>query len=60
MPVSSYLNTSPQLGAQLYLHETATVIGDVTLGKDCSIWCNTVLRGDVNRIVIGDCSNVQD
>jgi carbonic anhydrase/acetyltransferase-like protein (isoleucine patch superfamily) len=60
MPVSSYLNTSPQFGEDLYLHETATVIGDVTVGKDCSIWCNTVLRGDVNRIVIGNCTNVQD
>jgi len=60
MPVSSYLNTSPQLGEDLYLHPSAQVIGDVTVGKDCSIWCNTVLRGDVNRIVIGDCTNVQD
>jgi carbonic anhydrase/acetyltransferase-like protein (isoleucine patch superfamily) len=60
MPVSSYLNTSPQFGEDLYLHDTATVIGDVTVGKDCSIWCNTVLRGDVNRIVIGNCTNVQD
>ncbi len=60
MPVSSYLNTSPQLGEGLYMHDSATVIGDVTVGKDCSIWCNTVLRGDVNRIVIGDCTNVQD
>ena len=60
MPVSSYLNTSPQFGEDLYLHETATVIGDVTVGKDCSIWCNTVLRGDVNRIVIGNYTNVQD
>ena len=60
MPVSSYLNTSPQLGEGLYMHPTASVIGDVTVGKDCSIWCNTVLRGDVNRIVIGNCTNVQD
>ncbi|MYM35717.1 gamma carbonic anhydrase family protein [Duganella sp. FT94W] len=60
MPVSSYLNTSPQLGEGLYMHPSAQVIGDVTVGKDCSIWCNTVLRGDVNRIVIGDCTNVQD
>ncbi|MTV39389.1 gamma carbonic anhydrase family protein [Duganella radicis] len=60
MPVSSYLNTSPQLGEGLYLHPTASVIGDVSVGKDCSIWCNTVLRGDVNRIVIGNCTNVQD
>lgn len=60
MAVTSYLNTTPQLGEGLYLHPSAQVIGDVTVGKDCSIWCNTVLRGDVNRIVIGDCSNVQD
>ncbi|TFW17203.1 gamma carbonic anhydrase family protein [Duganella callida] len=60
MPVSAYLNTFPVMGEGLYLHATATVIGDVTIGKDCSIWCNTVLRGDVNRIVIGDCTNVQD
>ncbi|MYM26812.1 gamma carbonic anhydrase family protein [Duganella sp. CY15W] len=60
MPVSSYLNTTPQLGEGLYLHPSAQVIGDVTVGTDCSIWCNTVLRGDVNRIVIGNCTNVQD
>ncbi|NYE61255.1 carbonic anhydrase/acetyltransferase-like protein (isoleucine patch superfamily) [Duganella sp. 1224] len=60
MAVTSYLNTSPQLGEGLYLHPSAQVIGDVTVGKDCSIWCNTVLRGDVNRIVIGNCTNVQD
>jgi carbonic anhydrase/acetyltransferase-like protein (isoleucine patch superfamily) len=60
MAVTSYLNTTPQLGDGLYLHPSAQVIGDVTVGKDCSIWCNTVLRGDVNRIVIGNCTNVQD
>jgi carbonic anhydrase/acetyltransferase-like protein (isoleucine patch superfamily) len=60
MAVTSYLNTTPQLGEGLYLHPSAQVIGDVTVGTDCSIWCNTVLRGDVNRIVIGNCTNVQD
>jgi carbonic anhydrase/acetyltransferase-like protein (isoleucine patch superfamily) len=60
MPVSSYLNTAPVLGEDIYLHASAQVIGDVTIGRDSSIWCNTVLRGDVNRIVIGNCSNVQD
>ena len=60
MAVTSYLNTTPQLGEGLYLHPSAQVIGDVTVGADCSIWCNTVLRGDVNRIVIGNCTNVQD
>ena len=38
----------------------AQVIGDVTLGRDSSVWCNAVLRGDVNRITVGACSNVQD
>lgn len=60
MPVSSYLDTSPELGEGVYLHETAQVIGDVRIGRDSSVWCNTVLRGDVNRITIGECSNVQD
>lgn len=60
MPLSSYLDTTPVVGEGLYLHPSAQVIGDVTLGRDCSVWCNTVLRGDVNRIVIGDCSNIQD
>lgn len=60
MPISNYLNTTPILGARIYLHPSCQVIGDVTIGDDCSVWCNTVLRGDVNRIVIGRGSNVQD
>lgn len=60
MPLSNYLNTSPILGDRVYLHPSCQVIGDVKIGDDSSIWCNTVLRGDVNRIVIGRGSNVQD
>jgi len=60
MAVSKYLDTSPVIGARVYLHPSAQVIGDVTLGDDSSVWCNTVLRGDVNRIVVGRGSNVQD
>lgn len=60
MPLSLYLNTSPILGDRVYLHSSCQVIGDVTIGDDSSVWCNTVLRGDVNRIVIGRGSNVQD
>lgn len=60
MPLSSYLNTTPVLGERVFLHPSCQVIGDVTIGDDSSIWCNTVLRGDVNRIVIGRGSNVQD
>lgn len=48
------------LAERVFVHESAQVIGDVTLGPDSSVWCNTVLRGDVNRIVIGIGTNVQD
>jgi carbonic anhydrase/acetyltransferase-like protein (isoleucine patch superfamily) len=60
MPLAPYLETFPQLAEGVFVHASAQVIGDVTLGPDSSIWCNTVLRGDVNRIVVGRCSNVQD
>ena len=60
MPISSYLSTSPVLGNRVYLHPSCQVIGDVTIGDDSSVWCNAVLRGDVNRIAIGRGSNVQD
>jgi carbonic anhydrase/acetyltransferase-like protein (isoleucine patch superfamily) len=60
MPLTSYLDTRPQTGPRTYVHDSAQIIGDVQIGQDCSIWCNTVLRGDVNRIVIGNYSNIQD
>jgi carbonic anhydrase/acetyltransferase-like protein (isoleucine patch superfamily) len=60
MPLTPYLATRPQTGPRTYVHDSAQVIGDVQIGQDCSIWCNTVLRGDVNRIVIGNFSNIQD
>ena len=60
MPISNYLNSSPTLGDRIYLHDSAHVIGDVRLGDDASIWCNAVLRADVNHIVVGRGSNIQD
>lgn len=60
MPLAPYLNASPQLGEHVYLHESAHVIGDVRLGDDASVWLNAVVRGDVNHIVVGQCSNIQD
>lgn len=60
MPISNYLDTHPTLGSRVYLHPSCQVIGDVRIGDDSSAWCNTVLRGDVNRIAIGRGSNVQD
>jgi len=51
---------TPEIGENTYLAENATIIGDVVIGKDCSIWFNTVLRGDVNSIRIGNRVNIQD
>lgn len=51
---------TPIVGQRCFLAENAALIGDVTIGDDCSIWYGTVLRGDVNPIVIGDRVNIQD
>jgi carbonic anhydrase/acetyltransferase-like protein (isoleucine patch superfamily) len=58
--LETYLRARPKLGRDVYIAKGATVIGDVTLGDQSSIWCNAVLRGDINRIVIGHHTNVQD
>ena len=49
---------TPQIGKNCYLADNATIIGDVKMGDDCSIWFNTVLRGDVNSIRIGNRVNI--
>lgn len=51
---------TPKIGANCFLAETAAIIGDVTIGENCSIWYGTVLRGDVNTITIGKNVNIQD
>ena len=51
---------TPTIGDDCYLADNATIIGDVVLGKQCSIWFNAVLRGDVNAIRIGNRVNIQD
>lgn len=51
---------TPQFGEECWLAETATVIGDVQMGDSCTIWFNAVVRGDVNRIVLGNKVNIQD
>ena len=51
---------TPKTGKDCFLAETAVVVGDVTMGDECSIWYNTVLRGDVNTITIGNRVNIQD
>lgn len=55
-----YQNISPTLGKNLFIAPNATIIGDVHLGDECSVWFNTVIRGDVNYIRIGPRTNIQD
>jgi carbonic anhydrase/acetyltransferase-like protein (isoleucine patch superfamily) len=50
----------PQFGENCYLAENATIVGEVKMGKNCSVWFNAVVRGDVNSIDIGDNTNIQD
>jgi len=57
MPVRGF---TPQIGHDCFLAENATVVGDVIMGDECSIWFNAVLRGDVNSIRIGNRVNIQD
>jgi carbonic anhydrase/acetyltransferase-like protein (isoleucine patch superfamily) len=51
---------SPIIGNNCFLAENATVVGDVVMGDGCSVWFNTVIRGDVNSIRIGNNVNIQD
>lgn len=51
---------SPQFGENCYLAENATIVGDVMMGKECSIWFQAVVRGDVHYIRMGNRVNVQD
>ena len=50
----------PQFGEGCYFAANATIIGDVTMGNECSIWFNAVVRGDVNSIQFGNRVNIQD
>ena len=58
--IKSVRNHTPKVGEGTFVAETAVLIGDVTVGKDSSLWYNVVLRGDVNKITIGDRTNIQD
>jgi carbonic anhydrase/acetyltransferase-like protein (isoleucine patch superfamily) len=58
--ILEYLGKMPQLGAGVFVADSARVIGDTQIGKQSSIWFGSVLRGDINRVVIGHHTNVQD
>ena len=55
-----FLFKKPALGKSVYIARGAVVLGDVTLGHHSSVWFNAVLRGDLNRIVVGQHTNIQD
>ncbi|MDP2246970.1 MAG: gamma carbonic anhydrase family protein [Nitrosomonadales bacterium] len=58
--ISAYQGIFPQMGDGVYIHPSAVVIGDVTLGDHASVWPGVVVRGDVNHIRIGAGTNIQD
>ncbi|MGB1042181.1 MAG: gamma carbonic anhydrase family protein [Tenacibaculum sp.] len=58
--IKSVNGKSPQIPEDCYVAENATIVGDVQMGKECSVWFNAVIRGDVHYIKMGDKVNVQD
>lgn len=61
MPVILPVNgVSPQIPEDCFVAPNATIVGDVTMGSECSVWFNAVVRGDVNKIRMGNKVNIQD
>ncbi|MFY7811893.1 MAG: gamma carbonic anhydrase family protein [Flavobacterium sp.] len=60
MIIKSIKGIAPQIPADCYVSENATIIGDVKFGTECSVWFNAVIRGDVHYIKIGNRVNIQD
>ena len=60
MGIHTYRGKQPQLGRNVFVADGAQLIGDVEVGNESSIWFGSVLRGDINRVVIGHHTNIQD
>ena len=60
MIIKAVNGKAPNIPADCYVAENATIVGDVTFGTECSVWFNAVIRGDVNQIKIGNKVNIQD
>ncbi len=58
--VKSVRGFTPKFGANCFLADNATVVGEVIMGENCTVWFNAVVRGDVHSITIGDNTNIQD
>lgn len=58
--LNRFLMAEPRFGEGVHVAHGAVIVGDVTLGDRCSVWHNAVLRGDINQIVVGEYTNIQD
>jgi len=58
--IEKYLKNNPELGKEIYISPDAKVIGKVKIGEHVSIWPGAIVRGDINKIIIGNYSNIQD
>jgi len=58
--IQTFQNKTPQLAQSTYVHASATIIGDVRIGENSSVWPSVVIRGDINFILIGKNTNIQD
>jgi carbonic anhydrase/acetyltransferase-like protein (isoleucine patch superfamily) len=58
--IRSFRGVTPRIGENSYIDESAVVIGDVEMGDNCSVWPLTVIRADINKIRIGNETNIQD
>jgi gamma-carbonic anhydrase len=58
--IERFLSAGPSVSPTAFVAPGAVVLGDVTLGEESSVWCHATLRGDINRIVVGPRSNIQD
>ena len=58
--IQAYKSHTPKIAKTAYVHPSAVIIGDVTIGEYTNIWPGAVLRGDLQPIVVGDYTNIQD
>jgi carbonic anhydrase/acetyltransferase-like protein (isoleucine patch superfamily) len=58
--IKSVRGYTPQLGSNCFLADNAVLVGEVVMGDKCTVWFNAVVRGDVNSIIIGNNTNIQD
>ncbi|MTI19770.1 gamma carbonic anhydrase family protein [Fulvivirga sp. RKSG066] len=58
--IKTVRNKTPEYGENCFFADNATIVGEVTMGNNCTVWFNAVVRGDVHSITIGDDTNIQD